>query len=63
MGQERTDSGRTGTMGSFVYVIASILMVVLWSAYLCFDGRRSPPQKDMHVIRMLAQRTLLRPVP
>ncbi|KAK5978406.1 hypothetical protein GCK32_020344 [Trichostrongylus colubriformis] len=44
---------------SFVYVIVSILMVVLWSAYLCFDGRREP-KTDTHVIHKLAQSTLLR---
>ncbi|PIO65930.1 hypothetical protein TELCIR_12373 [Teladorsagia circumcincta] len=46
----------------FVYVIVSILMVVLWSAYLCFDGRREP-KKDTRVIHKLAQSTLLRAVP
>ncbi|XGW21373.1 hypothetical protein V3C99_004380 [Haemonchus contortus] len=47
---------------SFVYVIVSILMVVLWSAYLCFDGRREP-KSDTRVIHKLAQSTLLRAVP
>ncbi|KHJ77070.1 hypothetical protein OESDEN_23310 [Oesophagostomum dentatum] len=51
------------TAVSFVYVVVSILMVVLWSAYLCFDGRRVPPKRDTHVIHMLAERTLLRAVP
>uniref|UniRef100_A0A0N4VU09 Ovule protein n=1 Tax=Haemonchus placei TaxID=6290 RepID=A0A0N4VU09_HAEPC len=47
---------------NFVYVIVSILMVVLWSAYLCFDGRREP-KSDTRVIHKLAQSTLLRAVP
>ncbi|VDL87040.1 unnamed protein product [Nippostrongylus brasiliensis] len=46
----------------FVYVIVSILMVVLWSAYLCFDGRRET-RRDTRVIHKLAETTLLRAVP
>ncbi|VDL66430.1 unnamed protein product [Nippostrongylus brasiliensis] len=50
------------TLVSFVYVIVSILMVVLWSAYLCFDGRRET-RRDTRVIHKLAETTLLRAVP
>ncbi|VDO19478.1 unnamed protein product [Heligmosomoides polygyrus] len=46
----------------FVYVVVSILMVVLWSAYLCFDGRREP-KNDTRVIHKLAETALLRAVP
>ncbi|ETN76485.1 hypothetical protein NECAME_03416 [Necator americanus] len=48
---------------NFVYVIVSILMVVLWSAYLCFDGRREPKKRDTLVIHKLAERTLIRAIP
>ncbi|KAK6731993.1 hypothetical protein RB195_008066 [Necator americanus] len=51
------------TVVSFVYVIVSILMVVLWSAYLCFDGRREPKKRDTLVIHKLAERTLIRAIP
>lgn len=47
------------TLVSFVYVVVSILMVVLWSAYLCFDGRREP-KNDTRVIHKLAETALLR---
>ncbi|CAJ0594456.1 unnamed protein product [Cylicocyclus nassatus] len=50
------------TVVSFVYVIVAILMVLLWSAYLCFDGHRRP-KRDTHVIHMLAQGALLRAIP
>ncbi|EYC25649.1 hypothetical protein Y032_0011g1315 [Ancylostoma ceylanicum] len=50
------------TVVSFVYVVVSILMVVLWSAYLCFDGRREP-KRDTLVIHKLAERTLIRAIP
>ncbi|KAL6731988.1 hypothetical protein Aduo_002800 [Ancylostoma duodenale] len=51
------------TVVSFVYVVVSILMVVLWSAYLCFDGRREPKKRDTLVIHKLAERTLIRAIP
>ncbi|CAB3408746.1 unnamed protein product [Caenorhabditis bovis] len=47
---------------SFAYVIISILMVLLWSMYLCIDGRRNP-KKDTRVIHMLAQNAFFRSVP
>ncbi|CAJ0950276.1 unnamed protein product, partial [Mesorhabditis belari] len=47
------------TAVSFAYVVISILMVLLWSAYLCFDGRKAP-RRDTRVIHMLAQRTVFR---
>ncbi|CAI5438120.1 unnamed protein product [Caenorhabditis angaria] len=47
---------------SFAYVIISILMVLLWSMYLCIDGRRNP-KKDTRVIHMLAQNTFFKNVP
>ncbi|CAI4230089.1 unnamed protein product [Auanema sp. JU1783] len=42
---------------SFAYVIISILMVLVWSMYLCWDGRRTP-KRDTRVIHMLAQGTM-----
>ena len=36
---------------SFAYVVISILMVLLWSMYLCIDGRRSPRKDTVSVLR------------
>ncbi|CAJ0586182.1 unnamed protein product, partial [Mesorhabditis spiculigera] len=41
---------------SIAYVVISILMVFLWSAYLCYDGRKAA-RKNTHVIHMLVERT------
>ncbi|CAD6184093.1 unnamed protein product [Caenorhabditis auriculariae] len=50
------------TYVSFAYVVISILMVLLWSMYLCLDGRRSP-KRDTRVIHMLAETTFFRAAP